>query len=210
METFVNSKLDMYCPSLYAPIPILGHFNKTQVPNIHPSLQKPSPVLATNYGSIRTTPPTSPETSFSVPLKRHCSRRSPSTSTGTTKSTHIRKRSSEFVHNLPKHSINDGLSPPLLDLSLNLGSINVLNSTFFQCRNDLLILCSKRMKIQRHLKYLLEDVVPPKRNMMPNLKIKQEHILEVLSTVNFFYKNIYMISPFPPKKYNKIWKEQNH
>ena len=46
------------------------------------------------------------------------------------------------------------------------------------------------MKIQRHLKYLLEDVVPPKRNMMPNLKIKQEHILEVLSTVNFFYKNI--------------------
>ena len=190
METFVNSKLDMYSPSLYAPIPILGHFNKTQVPNIHPSLQKSSPALAVNYGSIRATPPTSPETSFSVPLKRHCSSRSPSTSPGSTKSTPKRKRSSEFVHNSPKDSKKDGLSPPLLDLSLNLGSINVLNSTVFQCRKDLLVLCSQRMKVQRHLKYLLEDVLPAKRNMMPNLKIKQEHILEVLSTVNFFYKNI--------------------
>ena len=178
-------------PPLNIPFPTFEHLKSYQIPDRFLSLQKPMNMLNTDFGPIRGTPPTSPATlDLSISsLKRNYDSRSASTSPHSNQSTPKRRNQREMQNFSPPSSTN-GWNFSSSDLSSNMVNINILNATFFKCKNDLLTIYTKRVKVQRNLKYLLENVLPNKRMKIPSLKVKQEHILEVLSTANFFYKNI--------------------
>ena len=157
------------------------------------STQKPTSILNTRYGEIQEEVPTTQSILDlnNQSLKRSYDSRSSSASPDSNQSTPRKRSLYRSPDQLPSYPISSWNNSTASNLPSNLVNINILNATYFKCKNDLMVIHLRRSKIQNNLKYLIENVLPTKRSKIPYLKVKQEHILEVMNNANFFYKNVF-------------------
>ena len=123
-------------------------------------------------------------------MKRPFNSRSSSASPGSSQSTPKKRNTSEFEGSSPDYSFPSSSNSPTPELSADIVNINILNATYFKSKNDLLLMQNKKNLAQNKLKYLIDNTLSIKRQQMPFLKLKEEHIMEVINTTNFFYKNV--------------------
>ena len=125
------------------------------------------------------------------PMKRSYDSRSSSASPDSSnQSTPKKRNTSQSNEHSPDFSFHPWNNSPSPDTQVDIVNINILNATYFKCKNDLLLIHKKKSQAQNKLKYLLEDILPNRRSKIPFFTVKDEHIFEVMSTVNFFYKNV--------------------
>ena len=197
MEDYAPSNMNQYFQPLNIPFTSIENLKSREMKNHFASLQ---------------TPPVSPETLdlSTASLKRNYKSRSSSTSPELSQSSPKRRTLCEVQNHSPNYSMNVWNIPRTAGLSSNMANINILNATFFKCKNDLMIIHTKRVKVQQHLNYLVDTVWPNKRNNLPALKVKQEQISEVINTTNFFYNSISEEVQQNSQQLNKILGVPNH
>ena len=195
MENFNQSKACHYFSPLIVPFGTsLSYIPSSKSSHIFPPSQESVPIQNGGYNKIQGFPPTtSPNINLTngVPLKRNYDSRSSSSSPDSNQST-PKKRYTNSLQNPspPNYPTQIWNSSPATDVSSNMININILNATYFKCKKDLMLIQSKRVKVQINLRYLVENVLPMCRTKIPFLKVKQEQILEVITTANGFYKSV--------------------
>ena len=121
----------------------------------HQDLQGPSNILSGN---------TKP---FIPTMKRtYDSRASSASPPDSNQSTPKKINLSQSEGSSPEYSVNSWHNSPTSDEPVDIVSINILNATYFKCKNDLLIMHTKKSQTYNKLKYLLENVLPIKRKMI--------------------------------------------
>ena len=193
MENLPQSNAQNYVPMFTGNLaPFNGANRNPYFGNCLPS-SKPSTVAYTKYCQIQQGMLiTSSTLDLSTPsLKRsHDNSRASSASPDSNRSTPKKRSIDHSGNNLSDYSSTTWSTQISPDHSAYLATVSILNTTFINFKNDLMCIHLKRTKIQNNLKYLVQNVLPNVRFKLPYLKLTQEHIFEVISTANFFYKSI--------------------
>ena len=195
MENFNQSKAYHYFSPLSVPFGTsLSYITSNKNSNTIPPVLEAAPIHNGSYNQIQgfsQTASLNKNLSNTATLKRNYDSRSSSASPDSNQSTPKKGYINRLEnHSPPNYSTQIWNSSPATDLSSNMININILNATYFKCKKDLIVIQNKRVKVQKNLSYLVENILPKYRTKIPYLKVKQEHILEVMTTANFFYKSV--------------------